>query len=185
MRVFLVGLDGVVDLEADDSAAGMSAIGKPTHSNSSPTFRGGGDKIQSLRVWEPPSFCMAFFWYVSSPPLTSLSPECLGRPGLISHYQILVPALVSLRSPRLTNSALPPTAPLLTYILTPLHPLLTPLIHLSTTFLLSHLSTSYAQLVKDRQFLSAEVMREYDQRFVYRKVFASRVDRGTQTNQGE
>jgi hypothetical protein len=28
-------------------------------------------------------------------------------------------------------------------------------------------------------------MREYDQRFVYRKVFASRVDRGTQTNEGE
>ena len=44
---------------------------------------------------------------------------------------------------------------------------------------------TYAQLVKDRLFLSAEVMREYDQRFVYRKVFASRVDRGTQTNEGE
>jgi len=29
------------------------------------------------------------------------------------------------------------------------------------------------------------VMREYDQRFVYRRVFASRVDRGTQTNEGE
>lgn len=28
-------------------------------------------------------------------------------------------------------------------------------------------------------------MREYDHRFVYRKVFASRVDRGTQTNEGE
>jgi len=40
-------------------------------------------------------------------------------------------------------------------------------------------------LVKDRQLLSAEVMREYDQRFVYRRVFASRVDRGTQTNEGE
>jgi hypothetical protein len=82
-------------------------------------------------------------------------------------------------------SALPPTAPILTYILTPLHPLLTPLIHLSTTFLLSHLATSYAQLVKDRMFLSAEVMKEYDQRFVYKKVFASRVDRGVMTNQGE
>jgi len=34
-------------------------------------------------------------------------------------------------------------------------------------------------------FLSAEVMREYDQRFVYKKVFASRVDRGVMTNQGE
>jgi hypothetical protein len=34
-------------------------------------------------------------------------------------------------------------------------------------------------------FLSAEVMREYDQRFVYKKVFASRVDRGVMTNEGE
>lgn len=82
-------------------------------------------------------------------------------------------------------SALPPTAPLLTHILTSLHPLLTPLIHLSTTFLLSHLATSYAQLVKDRMFLSAEVMREYDQRFVYKMVFSSRVDRGVMTNEGE
>jgi len=49
------------------SAAGMSAIGKPTQTGSSSVFGGGGgegDKIQSLRVWEPPSFCMAFFWYV-------------------------------------------------------------------------------------------------------------------------
>jgi hypothetical protein len=34
-------------------------------------------------------------------------------------------------------------------------------------------------------FLSAEVMREYDQRFVYKKVFASKVDRGVMTNEGE
>lgn len=33
-------------------------------------------------------------------------------------------------------------------------------------------------------FLSAEVMREYDQRFVYKKVFSSRVDRGVMTNEG-
>jgi len=104
------------------------------------------------------------------------------HPSTSSFYGINI-SFSSLRS--LTTSALPPTAPLLTYILTPSHPLLTPLLHLSTTTLLSHLSTTYAQLVKDRLFLSAEVMREYDQRFVYRKVFASRVDRGTQTNEGE
>jgi len=46
------------------SAAAMSAIGKPTQSSSA--FTGGvDDKIQSLRVWEPPSFCLAFFWCVS------------------------------------------------------------------------------------------------------------------------
>lgn len=57
--------------------------------------------------------------------------------------------------------------------------------HLIISFLLSHLATSYAQLVKDRMILSAEVMREYDQRFVYKKVFGVRVDRGVQTSQGQ
>lgn len=33
--------------------------------------------------------------------------------------------------------------------------------------------------------LSAEVMREYDQRFVYKKVFGIRVDRAVQTNEGQ
>lgn len=83
------------------------------------------------------------------------------------------------------TSAYPPTAPILSYLLVAPHPFLTPLLHLSTTLTLAHLATSYAQLVKDRMFLSAEVMREYDQRFVYKRVFASRVDRGTQTNEGE
>lgn len=82
-------------------------------------------------------------------------------------------------------SAYPPSAPLLTHLLTPLHPLLTPLIHLTSALLLSHLATSFSQLVKDRLVLSAEVMREYDKRFVYKRVFASRVDRSVQTSQGE
>jgi hypothetical protein len=33
--------------------------------------------------------------------------------------------------------------------------------------------------------LSAEVMREYDKRFVYKKVFGTRVDRGVGTSEGE
>lgn len=33
--------------------------------------------------------------------------------------------------------------------------------------------------------LSAEVMREYDRRFVYKRVFGARVDRSTQTEEGE
>ncbi|RSH85699.1 hypothetical protein EHS25_003840 [Saitozyma podzolica] len=81
--------------------------------------------------------------------------------------------------------AYPPSAPLLTHLLTPLHPLLTPLIHLTSALLLSHLATSFSQLVKDRLVLSAEVMREYDRRFVYKRVFASRVDRSVQTSQAE
>jgi hypothetical protein len=142
----------------------MSAIGKPTESGSSTFGSRGDDKIQSLKVWEPPAFCMAFFWYV-----------CFSLLPRGSDQQV---------NETLISSAIPPTAPIFTYILTPLHPLLTPLIHLSTTFLLSHLATSYQQLVKDRMFLSAEVMREYDHRFVYRKVFASKVDRGVMTNEG-
>jgi hypothetical protein len=43
---------------------------------------------------------------------------------------------------------------------------------------------SFAQLVKDRMVLSAEVMREYDRRFVYRKIFSGKVDRAVQTEQG-
>lgn len=88
----------------------------------------------------------------------------------------------SLLKPR---SAYPPSAPVLSYLLTPLHPFLTPLLHLAISSLLAHLATSYAQLVKDRMVLSAEVMREYDRRFVYKRIFASRVDRAVQTHQGE
>lgn len=83
------------------------------------------------------------------------------------------------------DSAYPPSAPLLSYLLTPLHPFLTPFLHLVTSFLLSHLALSYNQLVKDRMVLSAEVMREYDRRFVYKKVFGGKVDRAVQTEQGE
>lgn len=60
-----------------------------------------------------------------------------------------------------------------------------PILHLIVSFLLSHLAHSYAQLVKDRMVLSAEVMKEYDRRFVYKKVFGMRVDRSVQTEQGE
>jgi hypothetical protein len=91
------------------------------------------------------------------------------------------PASVS----QLTRSAYPPSAPLLSYLLTPLHPFITPVLHLITSFLLSHLAATYNQLVKDRMLLSAEVMREYDRRFVYKRVFGARVDRSTQTEEGE
>ncbi|KAK8854500.1 hypothetical protein IAR55_003239 [Kwoniella newhampshirensis] len=124
--------------------ATLSAFGKPRRD--APAFTGFGqaeDKIQSLRVWDPQEFCLAFF------------------------------------------CAFPPTSPLLTHLLTPLHPFLTPFLHLSTTFLLSHLAKSYAQLVKDRMLLSAEVMREYDQRFVYKRVFSNRMDRGVGTHEAE
>ncbi|KAK1921037.1 hypothetical protein DB88DRAFT_501993 [Papiliotrema laurentii] len=112
-------------------------------SSSSTASNGPDDKIQSLRVWEPPEFCLAFF------------------------------------------CAYPPSAPLLSYLLTLRHPFLTPLLHLVTSFLLSHLAMSFAQLVKDRMVLSAEVMREYDRRFVYRKIFSGKVDRAVQTEQAE
>jgi hypothetical protein len=37
-------------------------MGKPTDKPISPF--GSEDRIQSLRVWDPPDFCLAFFWYV-------------------------------------------------------------------------------------------------------------------------
>ena len=83
------------------------------------------------------------------------------------------------------NSAYPPSAPVMSYLLTSIHPFITPILHLVTSFLLSHLAGTYAQLVKDRLMLSAEVMREYDQRFVYKRIFGAKVDRGSQTEQGE
>ncbi|WWC93236.1 hypothetical protein V866_000069 [Kwoniella sp. B9012] len=122
----------------------LSAFGKPQ--KDAPrlaTSLGSNDKIQSLKVWDPPEFCLALF------------------------------------------CAFPPTSPLLTHLLVPLHPLYVPLLHLSTTFLLSQLAQFYSQLVKDRMLLSAEVMREYDQRFVYKRVFANRVDKCVGTNEAE
>ncbi|KAL7422503.1 hypothetical protein Q5752_003151 [Cryptotrichosporon argae] len=130
----------VISLIRWSYAGVLSAFGRrpPLASSSS-----GDDKIQSLRVWEPPEFCLAFF------------------------------------------CALPPSAPVLSYLLTPRHPFITPLLHATTCFLLAHLATAFAQLVKDRMLLAAEVMREYDRRFVYKRVFASRVDRGVGTHEAE
>lgn len=98
---------------------------------------------------------------------------------------LLVSFLAPLQKSKLMFSAYPPSAPILSYLLTPLHPFLTPVLHLITSFLLSHLSTTYGQLVKDRMVLSAEVMREYDRRFVYKRIFGARVDRSVQTEQGQ
>lgn len=122
----------------------FSAFGRPQ--GNAPSLKDLGqaeNKIQSLRVWDPPEFCLAFF------------------------------------------CAYPPTAPFITHLFTHINPFLTPVLHVSTTFLLSNLAQSYAQLVKDRMLLSAEVMREYDQRFVYKKIFSNKVDRGVSTNESE
>lgn len=79
-------------------------------------------------------------------------------------------------------SAFAPSAPIVAYFLTNSKPFMTPILHAVTAFLLSHLAASFSQLVKDRQLLSAEVMREYDRRFVYKHVFASTRDRGVGTS---
>jgi hypothetical protein len=49
---------------------------------------------------------------------------------------------------------------------------------------LTLLISQYQWLVKDRMTLNAEVMREYDQGFVYKKLFATRMDKSVQTNEG-
>ena len=138
----------------------MSAFGRSSTSTAPGAFIPSDDKIQSLRVWEPPDFCLAFFWYARAPSSQLIA-------------LVLTP-----------SSAFPPSAPILSYLLTPRQPFITPLLHLCISFLLSHLATSYAQLVKDRMVLSAEVMREYDRRFVYKRVFGARVDRGVGTHEG-
>ncbi|GMK55886.1 hypothetical protein CspeluHIS016_0209420 [Cutaneotrichosporon spelunceum] len=99
-----------------------------------------GDSIQSLRVWDPPEFSLAFF------------------------------------------CAMPPSAPLIAALLTSQHPFLTPLILAIAAAVMCHLAACFTQLVKDRMLLSAEVMREYDQRFVYKRIFAPMVDRGVGTS---
>lgn len=81
--------------------------------------------------------------------------------------------------------AMPPSAPLIASFLTGMHPLLTPLLLAVAAAVMSHLAACFTQLVKDRMLLSAEVMREYDQRFVYKRVFAPMVDRGVGTSDGE
>jgi hypothetical protein len=78
--------------------------------------------------------------------------------------------------------AMPPSAPLIASFLTGKHPFLTPLILAVAAAVMSHLAACFTQLVKDRMLLSAEVMREYDQRFVYKRVFAPMVDRGVGTS---
>ncbi|KAI9634346.1 uncharacterized protein MKK02DRAFT_16844 [Dioszegia hungarica] len=141
MKVARIGWKVTVFLVKGSYAAIRSMLGRP--SSGPPQGYANEDRIQSLRVWDPPDFCLAFF------------------------------------------CAYPPTAPLQTHLLTPLHPLLTPLLHLTSALLLSYLSQHFRQLVRDRMVLSAEVMREYDRRFVYKRVFASRVDRASQTEQAE
>lgn len=99
---------------------------------------------------------------------------------------LLVSALILKPSVlRLTpNSYFPPPAPLLSYLLYPSHPFLTPFLHLIITLQTLYLTRHFQQLVKDRQYLTAEVMREYDQRFVYPKVFAMTSDKGVMTHEG-
>lgn len=80
---------------------------------------------------------------------------------------------------------MPPSAPVIAYLLTSAHPIVTPILLLVTAAVLSQLAACFAQLVKDRMLLSAEVMREYDQRFVYKRVFAPMVDRGVGTSDCE
>jgi hypothetical protein len=50
-----------------------------------------------------------------------------------------------------------------------------------TQFLIS----TYSTLVKDRSVISAEVLHEYDTKFVYPRVFAPKRDMGTSTNEAE
>lgn len=68
------------------------------------------------------------------------------------------------------------------YFLTGKVPLLVPLVHLTNYVVLHHLTVNFTQLVKDRQILNAEVMREYDQRFVYKKLLVPTEDRGVGTS---
>lgn len=48
-----------------DRHAVFSAFGRPLgNAPSLKDFDQAENKIQSLRVWDPPEFCLALFWYV-------------------------------------------------------------------------------------------------------------------------
>jgi hypothetical protein len=86
---------------------------------------------------------------------------------------------------RFWNSYFSPLHIVIGQLFYPDHPLLAPLILAITTAHLTFLISQYQWLVKDRMTLNAEVMREYDQGFVYKKLFATRMDKSVQTNEGE
>ncbi|KAK4690053.1 hypothetical protein P7C73_g50, partial [Tremellales sp. Uapishka_1] len=132
-----------IELTSKYSSTVLSSIGKPQTTYVPGLGAGADDRIQSLHLWDPPEFCLAFF------------------------------------------CAYPPSSPILSYLFTPDHPFLSLPFFLLVSTLFSQLASTYSQLVKDRMVLSAEVMREYDRRFVYKRVFGGKVDRGVGTHEAE
>lgn len=53
------------------------------------------------------------------------------------------------------------------------------------TLTLKLIIREYNQLIKDKSILQAEVMKEYNEGFVYKAMFTPRQDAGTQTSQAE
>ncbi len=118
--------------------------------------------MQTLHVWDPPEFNAELFMYVqgSVTEIRTHSPVCSS-----SFYSPFLPPVIQF------FAATQPRATLLFLAL---------LIG-QTRFIFS----SFEQLVKDKMLLQREVMREYDETFVYKKIYSTRMDKSVQTNEGE
>jgi hypothetical protein len=65
------------------------------------------------------------------------------------------------------------------------HPIIAIICNTAITAQTIFVVKEFERLVKDRQILQREVMREYDQVFVYKQLFKVKKDASTQTNEGE
>ncbi|CED82747.1 Protein of unknown function DUF2418 [Phaffia rhodozyma] len=78
-----------------------------------------------------------------------------------------------------------PPASLLLHLVTPYAPFSALLAAFTVNFTVYLLVAKYTEMVKDREVIHSEVMREYDQRFVYPSLFKQRKEIGVMTHQAE
>jgi len=78
-----------------------------------------------------------------------------------------------------------PIQPVLFQLIGYSHPIIALICNASITAQTIFIVKEFERLVKDRQILQREVMREYDQVFVYKQLFKTKKDASTQTNEGQ
>jgi hypothetical protein len=138
-------------------------IGKPPHIKREEEKRA-QEMMQSLTVWDPPEFNMIFFMWVTRYDHCAAYRFWLTGSFCRSYYSPIQPVLFQL---------IGYTNPIIALICNAC-------ITAQTIFVVKE----FERLVKDRQILQREVMREYDQVFVYKQLFKTKKDASTQTNEG-
>jgi hypothetical protein len=78
-----------------------------------------------------------------------------------------------------------PIQPILFQLIGYSYPIIALLCNISITAQTIFVVKEFERLIKDRQILQREVMREYDQVFVYKQLFKAKKDASTQTNEGK